>query len=132
MNPWLRLREAWDERPDSVTAPVLWVFPGLVAIILGDGVSKAFENLGSGTSIRILGVALVVGGLTVLVGILRKDTSIEMIGLLVTVFGSMIYGVGVVMGLGWQGIMAGGFALGPAVGFLGRCRCLVRKAPDPQ
>jgi len=123
-----RLVDAWRSRPTSVTIPLVMIPIGIAALILGENVSRAFTNIGGGTIIRIMGAAMLLGGVCVLVSVLRSDPLQEMIGLSLIVFGAAIYGCGVILGLRVQGIVAGMGYLAIATGFLGRVLMLVREA----
>ena len=119
---------AWDTRPTIVTIPLGLIPLGLAAIVLGENASRAFTNLGGGTLVRVLGLAMVIGGLLFAVSIALDDAMYEAIGLSVTTLGVSIYGCGVILGLGTQGLLAGGGYVLIAVGFLGRIRFLLRRA----
>lgn len=130
-NPFLRLADAWDTKPTATTLPIGMISIGACALVLGDHASKAFDNFGGATLVRVLGFAMLVGGLIVVTGIVRADPSLEPIGLALATLGALIYGIGVIAGLHSQGLIAGQLALYAAVGFLGRIRLLVRAAPPP-
>jgi hypothetical protein len=121
---------AWLTHPVATTIPFGMIPIGVEALILGDHASKAFGNFGGATLVRVLGVALLLGGLIVVTGIVREDPALEPIGLTFVALGATIYGGGVIAGLGPQGLIAGQLALGIAVGFLGRILRLVRDAPS--
>lgn len=127
--PVRRVWCAWLERPTVTTLPLILVFAGIGAVWLGNHASKAFDNFGGSVLVRVLGSLLVLGGVTVLAGILRRDRALEPIGLTFTVCGLAIYGAGAVCGLGTQGLISGLVALGAAAGFLGQIRLLIRESP---
>lgn len=131
MNPLVRLWCAWVEEPTVTTLPLVMIPIGVEALILGGHASKAFDNLGGSLLVRALGVALLVGGLVVVAGIIRRDPALEPIGLAIAAVGAILYGGGVMLGLGSQGLIAGQFAIGVAIGFLGRIRKAIREAPAP-
>jgi hypothetical protein len=131
MNPLVRLWCAWIEEPTVTTLPLVMIPIGVEALILGGHASKAFDNLGGAFLVRGLGAALLVGGLVVVAGIIRRDPALEPIGLAIAAVGATLYGGGVMLGLGSQGLIAGQFALGVAIGFLGRIRKAIREAPAP-
>jgi hypothetical protein len=131
MNPLVRLWCAWIEEPTVTTLPLVMIPIGVEALILGGHASKAFDNLGGALLVRGLGVALLVGGLVVVAGIIRRDPALEPIGLAIAAVGATLYGGGVMLGLGSQGLIAGQFAIGVAIGFLGRIRKAIREAPSP-
>jgi hypothetical protein len=101
---------------------------GLDAIILGDNASRAFTELGGGSMIRVMGAAMFIGGLLVAAGIARADYLFEVIGLALAAFGSTVYGLGVMLGLGTQGLVTGPENLLIAVAFLGRIALISRRA----
>ena len=120
------LGAAWDEKPTAVTLPIIMVSTGCTGLVLGDHASKAFSNFGGATLIRIMGFTMALGGVLVVTSIARSDTVLEAVGLVLAAFGAFIYGAGVILGLGTQGLIAGQLALGAAIGFLGRIRLLMR------
>lgn len=123
--------QAWSTKPTAVTIPVVMLPIGIAALILGDDASRAFANLGGALLVRMMGAAMVTGSVLVIVSILRDDASVEVIGLAIAALGAAIYGAGVIMGLGTQGIVAGLGYLAITLAFLGRIRLLVRAArPD--
>lgn len=126
MDWWRRLRAAWMTKPTAVTLPVVMIFTGLTALILGEASSKAFTNLGGATLIRVMGAAMLLGGSLIVAGIVRADPALEPMGLTLAALGASIYGAGVIIGLGVGGLIAGQLALGIAVGFLGRIWLLLR------
>lgn len=129
MRTWLRLlARAWSAKPTAVTIPIVMVPIGICALILGTDISQAFTNIsadGGVVVIRIMGAAMLTGGVLVIVSIVRGDAVQEAIGLAFAAFGAAIYGGGVVIGLGEQGLVAGLGYLAIAVGFVGRIRLLV-------
>ena len=131
MTPLVRLWCAWIEEPTVTTLPLVMIPIGVEALILGGHASKAFDNLGGAFLVRGLGAALLVGGLVVVAGIIRRDPALEPIGLAIAAVGATLYGGGVMLGLGSQGLIAGQFAIGVAIGFLGRIRKAIREAPAP-
>jgi hypothetical protein len=118
------------DRPTATALPLTLIAAGIVAVVLGSHASKAFDNLGGALLVRFLGVVLLLGGLVVVTGIIRSDPALEPIGLTLIAAGLAFYGVGVALGLGTQGLIAGLIAVGSAVGFLGRIRLLIREAPS--
>jgi hypothetical protein len=131
MGPLVRLWCAWIEEPTVTTLPLVMIPIGVEALILGGHASKAFDNLGGELLVRCLGAALLLGGLVVVAGIIRRDPALEPIGLAIATVGAVLYGGGVMLGLGSQGLIAGQFALGVAIGFLGRIRKAIREAHAP-
>lgn len=101
---------------------------GIAAIILGDHASRAFTELGGGSMIRVMGAAMLVGGLLVATGIVRADFFLEVIGLALAAFGATVYGIGVVMGLGTQGLVTGPENILIALAFFGRIALISRRA----
>lgn len=120
---------AWLTQPIATTLLFVMISTGSEALILGDHASKAFGNFGGATLVRVLGVALLLGGLIVLGGIVREDPALEPIGLTFVALGTAIYGGGVIAGLGPQGLIAGQLALGITIGALGRIWRLIRAVP---
>lgn len=123
-----QLRLAWRTKPTAVTVPLAMIPIGIAAVILGDGASKAFDNLGGGVIIRLMGLVMVAGGFFVIQGILKNSTLHEVIGLTLAALGAAIYGAGVILGLRTQGLVAGLGYLAMALAFLGRIQLLMRAA----
>jgi hypothetical protein len=128
MTHFTLLRNAWCTKPLAVTLPVVMIPIGIVALILGDGVSRAFANVGGGPVIRVMGAAMLLGGILVVISILRDDATFEVMGLALGIFGTLIYGLGVILGLGAQGLVTGPENLGIAFAFMGRIALLLRRA----
>jgi hypothetical protein len=102
---------------------------GVTALVLGDGASRAFTLLPGGSMIaHLLGVLLSLGGALVTGAILANEYLIEAIGLALMSGGAAMYGMGVVLGLGLNGVIAGGGFLAIAVGSTGRVFILVKLA----
>ncbi|MGH3429982.1 MAG: hypothetical protein ACRDQZ_20835 [Mycobacteriales bacterium] len=119
---------AWREQPTAVTLPLGMTLIGLAAVALGDNASRAFTELGGGAMIRVMGAAMLVGGLLVATGIIRNDYLFEVIGLALAAFGATVYGIGVVLGLGTQGLITGPENLLIAIAFFGRIALISRRA----
>jgi len=119
---------AWREQPTAVTLPLGMTLIGLAAIILGDNASRAFTELGGGAMIRVMGAAMLVGGLLVATSIVRNDYLLEVIGLALAAFGATVYGIGVILGLGLNGLVTGPENILIAVAFFGRIALISRRA----
>lgn len=102
-----RLQFAWVHRPYTVVLSAVLLIPGALAIVYGDEVSAALSKIAAGSISRLMGILLVVGSTLTLVGIARNRTLTQTLGLTATAIGCAIYGLGVILGLGLQGAMAG-------------------------
>lgn len=111
-----RLGVARVHRPYTLAIASVVPIPGVLAIIYGDATSQALSNLAAGVVSRVIGVALLVGAALTLVGVARGRSLIEAAGLLTIAFGTGVYGLGVLLGLGLGGAIAGPFALAIAAG----------------
>jgi len=108
---WPRFVEAWRFRP-YITAFAVGLIPvGVLAIIYGDKVSKALGNLAANSVSRGVGFALFTGGIVTLLGILSHRALMQTLGMAFLALGLGIYGVGVILGLGLGGMIAGPIAL---------------------
>jgi len=108
---WQRLVEAWRFRP-YITAFAFGLTPvGVLAIIYGDKVSKALGNLAANSVSRGMGFALFTGGVITILGILTHRALSQTIGMAFLALGLLVYGVGVILGLGLGGMVAGPIAL---------------------
>lgn len=123
-----RLRRAWRENPTTVIA-IIMIPTGTAALILGDGVSKAFSNLGGATPVRCMGIVMLTGAAFIITSVIRDDALQEVLGLSLCALGAAIYGLGVILGLRTQGIVAGLGYLSITVAMLGRIWYLA--APPP-
>lgn len=119
---------AWRAKPTAVTIPIAMVPIGVIALVLGEDASRAFTNIGGEIVIRSLGAAMALGGVSVAFGILRNDVVYEGVGLTLCSLGALLYGTGVILGLGEQGLIAGLGYLAFATGFLGRVWLLQKAA----
>jgi len=113
-----------------VLLAVALVFPGALAIVYGDAVSQALSNIAAGSISRLLGTLLVVGSTLTLIGIARNRTLTETLGLTVTAIGCAIYGLGVILGLGLHGAVAGSGFLAIAAGTIRRVITLAAVARE--
>ncbi len=112
---WARLVDSWKYRP-YVTAFAVGLIPvGVLAIIYGDKVSAALGNLAANSISRGMGFALFTGGLIALLGITSHRALTLTVGMGITAFGLSLYGVGVILGLGLAGMVAGPIALIAAI-----------------
>ena len=108
---WQRLVESWKHRP-YVTGFAVGLIPvGVLAILLADKVSRALGDLAAGSISRGMGFAMFTGGLITLLGILSHRALSVALGMGFMAFGLGIYGVGVILGLGLGGMVAGPIAL---------------------
>ena len=127
-SPAQSLRQAWMVRPMAITLPLGMIPIGIAAIILGDNASRAFTELGGAAMIRVMGVAMLTGGLLVAAGIVRNDALLEVVGLALAAFGATVYGIGVLLGLGLNGLVTGPENLIIALAFFGRIAMISRAA----
>lgn len=107
-----------------VLSLTLWV-PGLLAVIYGEDVSRGLTNIGVGFMARIMGVSMILGAVFMAYTIIKKSSIVaESIGLALVAFGLIIYGIGVIFGLGLNGGFAGSVALSLALALLYRAKLL--------
>jgi hypothetical protein len=125
-----RLKEARIHRPYTLTFAVILPIPGALGVIYGDAVSRALEIITAGLVSRIMGLALLVGALLTLAGILAGRSLLETAGLSIMAAGCAIYGLGVILGLGLAGAVAGSGFLAIATGTLLRVRGLAADARE--
>jgi hypothetical protein len=85
---------------------------GLLAVALGQSVSRSFTIVYAQPSlVYVWGAVMCGGGLAVLLGILRGTPSFELAGLLTLGLAFSFYGVSVLLGLGMGGLVAGPISL---------------------
>lgn len=111
-----RLNYARVHRPYTIVFGVVLLVPGTLAVIYGDQVSRALETISTGPLSRLMGVALLAGSVITLVGIALGRSLWEALGLTLMAAGCAIYGIGVIMGLGLAGMVAGPGFLAIALG----------------
>lgn len=128
MNPARALWVAWRTQPTAVTLPLGMVLIGLLAVILGENASRAFTELGGAAMVRVMGLAMLTGGLLVAISIIRSDYLLEVMGLALAAFGAAIYGLGVLLGLGLNGLITGPENILIALAFFGRIALISRRA----
>jgi hypothetical protein len=82
---------------------------GLLAIVIGPDVSRGFTIVffGRPEPIYVWGVLLLLGGFNVAIGIGQRLPSRERAGLYVLALAYAFYGVTVIIGLGWGGMVTG-------------------------
>ncbi len=124
------LRTAWDVQPFSFTFSLVTVPVGLLAVLLGDRVSRAFSEIGEGVVSRFLGVLFLVGGSLALAGIVRRTSVFEALGLSALSAGAALYGTGVILGLGMSGMVAGPGYLAISVALARRVQILLALAEE--
>lgn len=129
IGPVQRLRLAWVDRPYTVVLAAVLVIPGALAVIYGDDVSRALATIAADTVSRGMGAALLAGGITTIVGIARGRSLVEVIGLSLLAVGCGIYGLGVLLGLGFAGAVAGSGFLAIALAAVRRVVTLAAVAP---
>ncbi|PZS19021.1 MAG: hypothetical protein DLM60_10865 [Pseudonocardiales bacterium] len=125
-----QLQSAWVHRPYTVVLAVVLLVPGALAIVYGDEVSQALSNIAAGMISRMMGTLLVVGSTLTLLGIARNRALTETLGLTVTAIGCAIYGLGVILGLGLHGAVAGSGFLAIAAGTIRRVITLAAVARE--
>lgn len=128
-SPWLRrLGAAWTHRTYTVVFAATLTLTGAMAVVFGDRVSAALSNLAVDVVSRGMGAAMLAGGLATLAGVLTGRTLWEMLGMALMATGAAVYGLGVVLGLGLAGMVAGPLGVAIAVGTVGRVVAILRFA----
>ncbi|MGH3847094.1 MAG: hypothetical protein ACRDS0_37590 [Pseudonocardiaceae bacterium] len=127
-----RMMFAWRNRAYTLVLAAVLPIPGALAIIYGDAVSQALSNIAAGYVSRGMGTAFLIGGVLALVGIARQRALLEVLGLTLIAAGCGIYGLGVILGLGLGGVVAGSIALAVAVATVQRVVQLTAVAPSPE
>ena len=118
---WERLIIAARLRSMATIIPAALIPVGIIGLAMGESSSRAFSELEAGPVLAHgFGALLAIGGALVVLGLGRSDAFVESIGLTLLSGGAFTYAVGVLLGLGWQGAIAGGLALSISAGALGR------------
>ena len=142
-------RKAWSEqrrrlhfarvhRPYTLVFGLVLPIPGVLAIIYGDQVSQAFSNIGAGPISRLVGLTLLAGGIATIVGVAIGKSLVEAAGLTIMSAGCVIYGLGVILGLGLGGVIAGSGFISIAAGTILRVVSLatvahsLERSSDPE
>lgn len=119
-------------RPTVTAMTFASIFVGACALVLGEDASRAFTLIagesGGALIAHMMGGALCLGGILTLAGVSRLGSLVELLGLGLISAGAFIYGSGVLIGLGVNGLIAGGFAVGLSVGTALRVLLLSRAA----
>ena len=119
-------------RPTVTSMTFAAIFVGVCAMVLGEGASRAFTILGghSGGALiaHVMGGALFLGGVATLAGVARLGSLVELLGLGLISGGAFVYAAAVFLGLGANGLIAGGLAAGLSVGTALRVVLLARAA----
>jgi hypothetical protein len=128
MNCAVRLYAALRNGKTPVVLPLALTCVGIVALVLGEGASKAFANLGGSVVIRIMGVAMIAGGCLIVSSLVKYNALREVSGLALAAFGAAVYGGGAVLGLHSQGLVSGIGYAGITVTLLARMVFVVQAA----
>jgi hypothetical protein len=121
MSLYRSFKFAFALRPLAVTVPAAMVPIGIATLALGSEASRAFSLIPGGSLIaHVLGLLLFLGGVLTIAGTVRLGTFCELIGLVFVSTGSFLYAGGVIIGLGVNGLIAGGAYAAITVGCAGR------------
>lgn len=102
-----RLIAARKAHPYTLALGLVLPVSGVLAVVLGDRVSRALSIIVADDISRGMGAALLIGSILILFGTLRKEPIVEVSGLVFLAMGCSIYSLGVVLGLGLGGMVAG-------------------------
>lgn len=127
-----RVMFAWRNRAYTLVLATVLPIPGALAVVYGDAVSQALSNIAAGYVSRGMGIAMLAGGVLTLVGVARQRALLEVLGLTLIAAGCGIYGLGVILGLGLGGVVAGSIALAVALATIQRVVQLTAIAPSPE
>jgi hypothetical protein len=117
--------------PTIAAVPVVMLPVGIITLVMGAGASRAFTLMpGGGMYGHLVGFLLAAGSILNLTGMLRSLHLVEAIGAGLVSAGAFLYAFGVVLGLGWNGIIAGGGFLAIAIGGAGRVAVLAHRANE--
>jgi hypothetical protein len=107
---------------------------GLLAVVIGPDISRGFTAvLGDRPEpIYIWGVLLLLGGFNVAIGIGQRLPSRERAGLYVLAVAYAFYGVCVILGLGWGGMVTGPIFVVLAISCVQRAAVLLAAAKSLQ
>lgn len=134
MRAWKRGPKALAQRsmgrPFATNLSLVSVPIGVLAILIGTAISSGFTHVWGdhAVSIYVWGVTLLLGGFNVAAGLVRSRPAQERAGLFVLATAYAFYGVCVMLGLGWGGMVTGPTFCVLAVSCLQRARHLKRTA----
>lgn len=117
-----RLHITRRSQPYTLAFGLILPIPGSLAVIYGDGVSRALSIIAADDVSRGMGASLLVGAILVLFGALRREPLVEVSGLVFIAMGCAVYSIGVILGLGLAGMVAGPGFLAIALGTVFRIR----------
>lgn len=128
-----RLRILWlttITRPMSVVIPAALIPIGCITTVLGPEASRAFTLLPPGAQFiaHAMGLFMALGGVLVLLSVANSETFTELIGLVLCALGCVIYGIGVILGLGINGLVTGPMFVAIAVASIVRVITSTRMA----
>lgn len=117
-------------RPFATNLSLLALPVGLLAILIGPAISSGFTHVWHDRAmpIYVWGVALLLGGFNVAAGLAQGKPARERAGLFVLAAAYAFYGVCVMIGLDWGGMVTGPSFCVLAVSCLQRARYLKRTA----
>lgn len=121
--------------PYTLALGLVLPVPGVLAVVYGDHVSRALAIIAADDISRGMGAALLIGSVLVLFGMLRREPIVEVSGLVFIAMGCAVYSIGVVLGLGLAGMVAGPGFLAIALGTMFRMMnftAAVRAAEKPR
>ena len=125
-----RLQWARKNRPYTLSLGFMMPYSGILALIYGDRVSSALSNISSGVPSRVIGGSLLVGGIAVIIGVFWGRYFIEATGIALLAFAFALYGIGVMIGLGLSGMIAGPLSISVATGSVLRVISLTSAAHE--
>ena len=113
-------------RPFATNLSLVSIPIGLLAVVIGTAISSGFTHVwgDNAMSIYVWGVTLLLGGFNVAAGLLGGKPSRERAGLFVLALAYAFYGVCVMIGLGFGGMVTGPTFVILAVSCLQRARAL--------
>lgn len=127
----MTLREMFRYKPwRLIFATIFVLWPGPAALICGERVSSAFTKLGAGYLTNVMGAVLIAGGLCTLIGMKRRLHLLETGGLVGMAMGCALYSIGVLLGLGAGGMVAGPLGLAAALSMLASATGIVGEARE--
>lgn len=119
-----------SSRPFATNLSLVSIPIGILAIVIGSAISSGFTHVWGdhAVSIYVWGVTLLLGGYNVAAGLLGGKPARERAGLFVLATAYAFYGVCVIIGLGWGGMVTGPTFVALAISCLQRARDLKRTA----
>lgn len=126
-----RFKYAFLLRPTATLISIGVIPTGIFALSLGEGASRAFTLIPGGSLVaHAFGLLLVIGGALSVTALARSDVFLELLGQIAIALGAGLYALGVYIGLGLNGLIAGSLSAVIASGAVAKVLAQTRVADE--